>query len=315
MSTKEPIVIGGQTIGRFRASWLLCKETFRFLKADPEVVAVPLVVGLVNLFLTGAIIFLYVLLVYQGVIPNSEEITPTDYAFVFILYILSAFSVAITNAVIAHIVAVRARGGDATFGQGFSAAFAHLGVLLVWSVIAATVGLVLRVLSERSQTLGRIVIAVIGVAWSVLTYFVVQAIVLEGRSAPDGIKRSGLVFRSVWGESVVSNFSLGAIFLVVYIVIISGGIGLMLLFASSEFMLVAMLVLMMFTLFVTALVSSAMGSILKTLLFIYATNTGSVQGFDQELLDRMLVKNRPVNTTSPMVDVPPAQTVTPNQMQ
>lgn len=314
MSTKEPIVIGGKSIGRFRASWLLCKETFRFLRADPEVMAVPLVVGIVHLFLFGLVIFAYVLLVHQGVVPESETITPIDYVFIFALYILSAFAVSITNATIAHIVSVRAHGGDATFGQGLASAFSKAGPLFVWSIITATVGLFLRILSERSQIVGRIVVALIGVAWSVLTYFVVQAIVLEGRPAPASIRRSGEVFKSVWGESLVTNFSLGAVFLVIYLVIIFGGIGLMFVIASSAVALVVVLVLMVGLLFITALASSAMGSILKTLLFIYATNAGSVQGFDQELLDRMLVKNGSGNSAPPIVDAPPLP-FTPNQVQ
>ncbi len=315
MNTKEPIVIHGQTIGRFKASWLLFKETFRFLRADPEVVAVPLIVGLCHLFLFGVVLFGYIALMFQGVIPDSEELGPVDYGFIFVLYILSAFAVAITNATIAFIVAVRATGGDATLGQGFGAAFKKASPLLVWSAIAATVGLILRVVSERSQLLGKIVAMVAGAAWAILTYFVIQAIMLEGHSAPKGIARSGQVFRSVWGEMLVTNFSFGLVFFLVYVIVIIGWLGLFVALLSTPVAAIVMTVLLFVVIFAVSLLHSAMSSVLKTLLFIYATNGGAVQGFDPELLDRMLKKNNnnnsnntnpaPTATPMPIIDAPP----------
>ena len=48
-----------------------------------------------------------------------------------------------------------------------------------WIQTTATIGMILRQIQENAGILGRIVIGLVGIAWSVLTYFVVPVLLYE----------------------------------------------------------------------------------------------------------------------------------------
>ncbi len=100
------------------------------------------------------------------------------------------------------------------------AAREKLAPIAVWAAIAATVGLILRTLEERAGFLARIVISIVGVAWSAITFFVVPVILFEPVGAPDAVKRSASIFRQRWGESLVGSAGISLAMFVLAIPII-----------------------------------------------------------------------------------------------
>ncbi|MDB5065874.1 MAG: putative rane protein [Chloroflexi bacterium] len=52
---------------------------------------------------------------------------------------------------------------------------------------------------------GRLVSAIVGIAWGVATAFAVPVLVLEDVSAVESIRRSMQILRRSWGESLVGN--------------------------------------------------------------------------------------------------------------
>jgi hypothetical protein len=92
-------------------------------------------------------------------------------------------------------------GGKPTLKHGLDLAWSRVGQIAAWALIAATVGWILRTIQERAGLLGRIAIAVLGIAWSILTYFSVPVVMFEHYSLFDSIKRSGDLVRKTWGES------------------------------------------------------------------------------------------------------------------
>ncbi len=49
----------------------------------------------------------------------------------------------------------------------------------------------------------------IGLAWSLLTFFVIPIMVFEGKGVFASIKRSGQLIKSTWGENIVADASIG----------------------------------------------------------------------------------------------------------
>ncbi len=253
---------------------------------------IPLITAFLNLFLFGILVTVVVVFAFQGdmsLVTEDEELAPLGYLLLFGTYVIGAFTLALSQAGIVHIVYTRARGGDATLGQGLSVAFSHWFSLLLWSLITSTVGLVLRMIAEKSKLLGRIVTALIGVAWSLMTYFVVPAIVIDKRSAFGAIKTSGTLFKRTWGELVVSNITLGVVFMVVHIATFIAFFGL-LVFAWSLDMVAGIAVIFLLWLVAVALLQSALNSVLQTLLYIYASDGTVPENFDRELLEKMFVR-------------------------
>jgi hypothetical protein len=147
---------------------------------------------------------------------------------------------------------------------------------------------VLRMISERSGFIGKIVVGLIGFAWTIGTYFVVPVLVVEGVGPIEAIKRSGASIRKTWGEALVVNAGLGALsfvmglcgFLPLFIGI-AGTIAL-----ATPWPVVAGGVVSLILLIAVGLITSTLQMILVAAVYRFAA-TGQVPGqFDAELLSK-----------------------------
>ncbi len=301
--TTPPIIIAGKRIGRLRASFLLFKESFRFVWADKEMLWVPVLATIFQLFLFGILII--TVLIPSGILSTVTEAeptqnSPTTYVFIFATYIISAFTLAYSQATIAHMVYVRMHNGNPTLSEGLRKAGSHVFALFVWACITSTVGMILRIIAERSQILMRIVIAVLGVMWSVLTYFVVPSMVIGNRSAFEAIGHSGGVFRKTWGETLVTSISLGLTFFVaimVLIVVLVGGVAIT---GADPSALIIYGGIFIIAIILMVLLSSVLDSVLRTLLYVYATESALPPNFNHELLEQMLVRKEESGVPAPL---------------
>jgi len=300
-------MIEGKQVGRLKASWLLCKESWRFLSLDREMLWVSPITALLNLFLLGVIFGGFVIMyVASGATwsdPTSTRVV--QYGVLFVCYVAGAFSLALGQAAIVHTVYTRVHGGDATLSQSLKVAFSHSGSLLVWSCITSTVGVVLHAVSKH-KIAGLIVAALLGTAWGVLTYFVVPAMVIDKKSAFGSIPRSASVFKQNWGETLVSNISLGAVFFLAHFLVLMSFIGLTVVTLSLHNipLFVLLCVSMVIWMIVANIVLSTLNAVIRTLLYVYATENVVPQNFNTELLSAMLQK-RAVSFT-PTSFTPPA---------
>jgi len=297
---KQPIIINGQQVGKLKASWLLFKETWSYLKADSEILWIPIITTLINIFAFGILITLFIVVVLAGHISLPGDGQPTsalEWVFIFLCYVVCAFTLAISQGSISYTVYTRAHGGDATLREALKAGFARSGDFFIWAVVTSTVGVILRMIMERSRLLGAIVAFFLGVAWSVLTYFTVPAMMLDKKSTFPAIAHSGSVFRRTWGETIVSNVTLGLTFFVINLAAICSIFGLaMLAFVIKVpvgFVIVLGLMAFIIFLFCSVLLQASLEAILKTLLYIYANERTIPQNFNGELLSHVLVSETP----------------------
>ena len=113
---------------------------------------------------------------------DSETATTTGMdAALYVLAFFSAYFVVIFfNAALISAALERLRGGDPNVSSGLAHALAHIHTLLGWSIIAATVGLILQLLrANQRNAIARIVIDMIGGIWEFLTFFVIPILVSE----------------------------------------------------------------------------------------------------------------------------------------
>ncbi len=304
MST--PIMIGGKRIGKFKASFLLFKESWRFLSADKEMVALPVIMLVCNLVLSGFVVGVAALSLANSTDPlfTGDALSGVDYLVLFMLYVVGAFTLALSQAAITHTVYTRMHNGNATIGESLKVAFSHAYSLLLWSAITATVGIILRMVSDRSALLGKMVSALMGAAWAVATFFVIPAIVIGKKSAVDSIPHSINVFKKTWGETLVNNIALGLVFLVAHILAIISFIGLIVIGVSAEAIPLIVLAFVLFFawLVVASLVNAALQGVIKTVLYVYALEATTPVNFNRELLDAMLAK-APQHDSNPAVAI------------
>jgi hypothetical protein len=169
-----------------------------------------------------------------------------------------------------------------TIGEGISAAIRHLGTILIWAVIAATVGLILKMIEDRAGFLGQVAAAIIGGAWSLVTMFVVPVFVFEDKGVFSAVKESWAIIKKTWGESIVGNISIFLVFAAIglagFLIVIGAlfsGIGTLFLGALAFFIILIA---------VLAIVASAMQGIFVVALYTYAKTGEIPEVFDRDMI-------------------------------
>jgi predicted Na+-dependent transporter len=192
--------------GRFGRSFRLLGASWQVLKADKELLVLPLVSFVFISIATAAVLGL----AWAGGLGREREaLTAVDYVYLFILYFVTYFIGIFFNAAVVGAATIRLRGGDPTVGDGLRMAASKTGKIAGWAAISATVGLILRSLEERFGWLGDLIVGLIGVAWSAITFFVVPVILYEPLGVIQSVKRSGSIFKQRWGETFVGQGALG----------------------------------------------------------------------------------------------------------
>ncbi|MBS0189607.1 MAG: DUF6159 family protein [Phycisphaerales bacterium] len=283
-------------MGTMRKSADLLKQSFSVLRQDKQLVVFPLLSAvacaavlvsfLVPTFATGLIQFASTKTGHREV---SAATKPLLIAISFAYYFVNYTVIVFFNSALVSCALERFDGGKPTVRSGLEAAARLLPQILAWSLVAATVGTILRALEERVGFLGKLAVGFVGFAWTIATYFVVPVLVVEKAGPIDAVKRSATILKDHWGTSLVSNIGLGLInFLVVVacvLPLIAGGI----VSGAMETTAVPVIIggsVTVFLLVIFGLVTSAMQSILVAALYRYAAGAGAPAGFDSEAMKR-----------------------------
>jgi len=253
--------------GRLSSSWELMKSSLRVIRADKELLMFPVLSGIIMAFIG---------LTFIGGIFLSDlfEFAPTALIIllIFVLYLLLYFIGIYFNTALIGCATIRLEGGDPTLKDGFRTANKNLRAIAGWAVIAAIVGIILRALEERAGMIGKIVISLIGFAWTMATFFIVPVLIYENLSVFTAIKRSAYVFKDTWGETFIGYFGLGVIiFLLCLIGVIPVLMGLTL---GGLLTVIGLALAVVYWIFIACVGSAAQG-VLTAALYRYAT-TGKI---------------------------------------
>src|SRR6266404_2198839 len=206
-------------MNRIYRTWSLMSACWQVLKQDKGLLVFPLISGICCVLLLASFAApLYLTNHWQP--PARDAGSPQQaayYGVLFLFYVCNYFVVVFFNSAIVACATLRMRGGEPTVGDGFRAAAARLPMIAGWAVVSATVGLVLRVIEDRSEKVGRFVAGLLGTAWTVVSFLVIPMLVVENKNPFTALKESTILLKKTWGEQVVGNFSFGLIFTVLAI--------------------------------------------------------------------------------------------------
>lgn len=205
---------------RIERGFRLLGASWEVLKKDRELIVLPVVSGI--LIVVVAASFFGAAWASGGIREGSNP-EAISYVYLGLFYFCAYFISIFFNAAVVAAATIRLGGGNPTVADGLRAARGKLGPIAAWAAIAATVGLILRALEERAGFLARIVISIVGVAWSAITFFVVPVILFEPVGAPDAVRRSASIFKQRWGESLVGSagISLAMLLLAIPVVLLA----------------------------------------------------------------------------------------------
>ena len=275
---------------RFSNGFALAGSTWRVLIRDKHLLVFPIISG-----------FLFVIVVASFAIPlgtmvdwgnfeqqmrqNNNRPPLWVYPVAFAFYFCNYFVIIFCNSALISCALLRFNGERPSLADGFRMAIARLPQIFAWALVSATVGLLLKVIENAHEKVGEIVAALIGTAWSVMTFFVVPVLVVEKVGPFAAIGRSISLLKKTWGEALVGNMGLNftmlllaipiVLLLVVGVVLIGGGMLIpgiiMLVFAGIAFLM-------------HMAISSALHTILLAALYQYAHDERIPEGFDRDVL-------------------------------
>lgn len=141
------------------------------------------------------------------------------YGILFAFYFLAYFIIVFFNMALIHCANHAFNGADFSLGTGIAFSFSRVGAIISWALVAATVGLVLRIIEDKSDKIAAFIAGILGMVWSLLTFFVVPVIAYENLGPIAAIKRSGELFKRTWGERVGAHFAFGWAGLLMFLLI------------------------------------------------------------------------------------------------
>ena len=271
--------------GRFSRSLELAKASFAVVRADKELLLLPVmsVFALIVIVLSLAV----PVAVLGGFSTEAAQSEPLAMLGALIFYVVTYFVALFFNAALVGAAMIRMDGGNPTLGDGLRIAWARKGRILGYALIAATVGMILRAIEERVGWLGSLVVKLIGVAWAVATFLVVPVLVTRDVGPVGAVKESAELLRSTWGENLIGNFGLGLVFMLVYFAWIGLGIAALVLASNTGYVtLIAAVVLVgVVGLLAISALQATMQGVYAAALYRHATRPEApVPGFPPELM-------------------------------
>ena len=278
----------------FSRSWQITKLSFSVINKDRELLGFAFLSFVFSAMFSIAMIVPSILPDLVSGEKSVDTLEVYQYVIVFITYFGLAFIATFFNVCVVYTTKVRFEGGNATFGESFKFAMSRIGLIAQWSLLSATVGLILKILEQAASKLGkygeivaRIIIGLMGAAWSIATIFVVPILVYDGLSPIEAVKKSVRAVKETWGENLVRSIGVGLMTFFAFLLVIGFSIGLgWVLTMLFDFPgLIAGIAIGAALLLFTGLVFNVASTIFTTALYIYASEKLVPADFDKDVIE------------------------------
>jgi len=265
-----------RVFARLKLGVVMARRSGRVLRTHPRLLIFPLIGG------CSGIAFLLTL--FGGLFVTGslgEETQAALYAGLFAAYLVETFIASFFTAALIAATRDIFDGKQLSIRRSLSTAWDRRLPLLIWSVAAAVIGVIIQAIEGQDNIIAKLAAGIFAAAWSVMTYFILPVIMFREPSVKEMFTQSAATFKQTWGESLGA---MGAINLVTLLLAV-GGLAL----AGGIFILTAGLGPMQFVATVTAggaivltgvLVGKALTGIVKTALYLYATEQTAPEYFE-----------------------------------
>lgn len=250
---------------RVKQGITLLIDSIDLIRNHPRLALFPLVGGLAGLGFLG--LFLAVTFGAMAFRPSGAFILAFLFAYLAMTFISTYFTAGLV-----HQTRRVIEGDEVSIRDGLAAAWGVKGRLFIWSLIAATVGILLN--SKNDSRGGGALGVIFGVAWTLMTFLIVPVIVFERTSVTEMFKRSAGAFKQTWGETPIGLGGVQVVSAVVALPI--AGFGYLLLSVSPALgigLIVAGIAL-------GFLLAQTLEGVIKTVLYLYATEGKTPREFD-----------------------------------
>jgi hypothetical protein len=282
-------------MGTFSRSIALVKASWGVLREDKELMLLPVISTVTSLVLMAPF-FGIAFLTSDVKMPSTTAATSTTsssgefqvsivgWVVIFLAYLLGTYVTIFFQAALVLAANDRMTGGSPTLGSALSMASANAGRILPWALISATVSVVLQAIQQRAGFVGRLVIGLVGLAWTLVTLLVLPILVIEQVGVKDAFGRSAEAFKRTWGENVVGNGGIGIIGVIGMLIglVVCGPIVFVGVSNSSTPMIVAGIALFVVWMVLVSVFTAAMNGVFRTALYRYAVLGEEPRGFTHD---------------------------------
>jgi hypothetical protein len=274
--------------GRFSRSLELAKASWSVVRADKELLLLPVMSVATLVLILGSLAVPFAAL--GGFQPDAASGDPGTGSMLgaFLFYVVAYFITLFFNTALVGAAMIRMNGGNPRLSDGLRIAWERAGRIFGYACIAASVGLLLRALELRVGWVGRIVVKLIGVGWTLATFLVVPIIVTRDVGPVEAVKHSADLLHRTWGENLIGNVGLGLVFGIAYFgLAIVAAVAVVLAAQAGSAVIISLVILLALLAFFTlAALHATMQGVYSAALYRYATeHTTPLPGFGPELLE------------------------------
>lgn len=280
----------------FSRSWDIAKQSFKVINSDKEILAFPILASVFSVIYFALMALPFVMTALMQELGLDSLGAVLYYIVIFLFYLGVAFISTFFNVAVVYCAKKRFEGGNPTFGEGFREAAKRIHLIFLWSLLSATVGLVLRILESSaeksknffSKMILSIIAGIAGTAWSIVSVFVVPALVFENVGPFESLKKSVEAIKKTWGESIVRHYGLGmaqaAVVVIGSLVLLIPGV--LLLFSAFWQAGVALIALFVLYVVIVGLLFGTADTIFNTALYMYAKTGKAPSVYNSETMKK-----------------------------
>jgi hypothetical protein len=189
---------------RIRQGWELTKKSWALLRSNRQLFRFPIYGALASLAVVIVLVGPGLYLIDDGQRVAGGLLTTAGLYGSSFIAIYFGVALAATADAIFH-------GREATIADGFAVARERIGAIAGWAALAALVGVIIALL-QRGGSIGEVIAgALIGAAWSLITFMAVPVITFEDTGPWTTLKRSATLFKERWAGQVTGNVAIGGI--------------------------------------------------------------------------------------------------------
>jgi len=277
-------------MGKLSRTWSLMKSSWEVLKKDKQLLFFPLLSAVCSLIVIASFAFPFIFSNFIEQTSTTLKIDSSYYVLLFLFYFVLYFVVIFFNSAIVANAFTLMKGGTPRFSDGIRIAFSRLPQIFGWAFISATVGVILRMIQDRVGWLGKVLVGILGIAFSLLSFLVVPILVVEKKGPIEALKESTSLFKKTWGEQIAGNLGFGLIFFLLSLpafIFIPISISI---FSASFVTIIVTISIVFLYLMALTLIQSTLQSIFQAALYLYAKDSQIPEGFQEEALANAITR-------------------------
>jgi hypothetical protein len=210
----------------------------------------------------------------------------TNYGFIFfaIIYFAAMFLATFFSVAFYHEILRALNGQDVSISGGLRFAATKIPSIFIWSLFAGLVGYIIRTLEEKVGIIGKIILSIIGIAWSVAAVFVIPFIVTDASLNPlHLLQESAVTLKKTWGESLIGYLGIqfGSLIIALSSLLLLGGVLIIAIQLHSIFIFLAVCALWLIGILAFSYLMNIANHIYRCALFVFASAGKVPAPFDQ----------------------------------